>query len=68
MTLASLMLGAFLGFLAGVLTMSLLRVAAFDPPTLEPASELETQGSEAILTAQEKQVRSRHARDGQQLS
>lgn len=32
MTLASLMLGAFLGFLAGVLAMSLLRVAAFDPP------------------------------------
>lgn len=39
MTLASLMLGAFLGFLAGVLAMSLLRVAAFDPPTLERASD-----------------------------
>jgi hypothetical protein len=39
MALASLMLGAFLGFLAGVLAMSLLRVAAFDPPTLKPASD-----------------------------
>lgn len=47
MTLASLMLGAFLGFLAGVLAMSLLRVAAFDTPTLEPASDPEAQGAGA---------------------
>jgi hypothetical protein len=47
MTFASLMLGAFLGFLAGVLAMSLLRVAAFDPPTLEPASDAEAHGRDA---------------------
>jgi hypothetical protein len=39
MTFIILLLGAFLGFLAGVLAMSLLRVAAFDQPTLEPRSE-----------------------------
>ena len=44
MTLVSLTLGAFLGFLAGVLAMSLLRVAAFDPPTLEHASDLAGHG------------------------
>jgi hypothetical protein len=51
MTLASLLLGAFLGFLAGVLAMSLLRVAAFDPPTLEPASNPEIQRPGASLAA-----------------
>lgn len=59
MTLASLMLGAFLGFLAGVLAMSLLRVAASDPPTLAPASDPETQGTDAFLAAQEKHGMSR---------
>jgi hypothetical protein len=54
------MLGAFLGFLAGVLAMSLLRVAAFDPPTLEPASDPEAQGTDAFLAAQEKHGMSRH--------
>ena len=49
MTLASLMLGAFLGFLAGVLAMSLLRVAAFDPPTLEPLSDGAVQGRDALF-------------------
>jgi hypothetical protein len=59
MTLASLMLGAFLGFLAGVLAMSLLRVAAFDPPTLEPASNPVTQSTDAFLATQEKRGMSR---------
>ena len=49
MTLASLMLGAFLGFLAGVLAMSLLRVAAFDPPTLERVSDPAGQGRDALF-------------------
>jgi len=54
MTLASLMLGAFLGFLAGVLAMSLLRIAAFDPPTLEPASNPEAQGLDGPFDARQK--------------
>lgn len=58
MTLASLMLGAFLGFLAGVLAMSLLRVAAFEPPTLEP-STLDAQNPDVFLVAQEKRGMSR---------
>jgi hypothetical protein len=53
MTLAGLLLGAFLGFLAGVLAMSLLRVAAFDPPTLEPASNPEVQRPGAIFATHE---------------
>ena len=53
MTLAGLLLGAFLGFLAGVLAMSLLRVAAFDPPTLEPASNPEVQRPGALFAAHE---------------
>jgi len=60
MTLASLLLGAFLGFLAGVLAMSLLRVAAFDPPTLAPASDPEAQGSDAFMATREKHGMSRH--------
>jgi hypothetical protein len=60
MTLASLMLGAFLGFLAGVLAMSLLRVAAFDPPTLENASDREPQGRDALFAARQKHGISRH--------
>lgn len=60
MTLASLMLGAFLGFLAGVLAMSLLRVAAFDPPTLEPASDPEVQGRDALFAERQKHAMSRH--------
>ena len=59
MTLASLMLGAFLGFLAGVLAMSLLRVAAFDPPTLEPASNPVAQSPDAFLATHEQRGMSR---------
>lgn len=60
MTLASLMLGAFLGFLAGVLAMSLLRVAAFDPLTLKPASDPEAQGPDAFIAARDKHGMSRN--------
>lgn len=60
MTLASLMLGAFLGFLAGVLAMSLLRVAAFDPPTLEPASDPAAPGREAVFADRRNDGVSRH--------
>ena len=60
MTLASLMLGAFLGFLAGVLAMSLLRVAAFDPPTLEPASDPAGQGRDALFAKRQDHGISRH--------
>ena len=59
MTLASLMLGAFLGFLAGVLAMSLLRVAAFDPPRLEPASDPEAPVLDVSIAAREKRGISR---------
>jgi hypothetical protein len=60
MTLASLMLGAFLGFLAGVLAMSLLRVAAFDSSMLEPASHPESHGPDASTAARENHGMSRH--------
>jgi hypothetical protein len=60
MTLASLLLGAFLGFLAGVLAMSLLRVAAFDSPTLEPAPHPESHGPDAFIAARETHGLSRH--------
>lgn len=60
MTLASLMLGAFLGFLAGVLAMSLLRVAAFDPPTLEPASDAAVQERDTVFAGRRNDGVSRH--------
>lgn len=60
MTLASLMLGAFLGFLAGVLAMSLLRVAAFDPPTLEPASKPAVQDLDALFAERQDRGSARH--------
>ena len=60
MTLASLMLGAFLGFLAGVLAMSLLRVAAFDPPTLEPSSDATIQGGDALFAERQDHGLPRH--------
>jgi hypothetical protein len=60
MTLASLMLGAFLGFLAGVLAMSLLRIAAFDPPTMESTSKPEIQDRGALFAERQKHGISRH--------
>ncbi len=59
MTIASLLLGAFLGFLAGVLAMSLLRVAAFDPPTLTPASDPNAQGPGGFTAGRDQQGMSR---------
>jgi hypothetical protein len=60
MTLASLMLGAFLGFLAGVLAMSLLRVAAFDPPTVEPLSDGAVKNPDALFAERKDHVLPRH--------
>jgi hypothetical protein len=39
MTVAIFILGTFVGFLAGVMAMALLRVAAFEQPALESASD-----------------------------
>lgn len=39
MTVALFIFGTFVGFFAGVLAMSLLRVAAFEQPALESASD-----------------------------
>lgn len=39
MTVAMLIVGTFVGFLVGVLAMSLLRVAAYEQPALEAASD-----------------------------
>lgn len=60
MTLASLLLGAFLGFLAGVLAMSLLRVAAFDPPTLEPLSDGAVERRDALFADRKDYLPPRH--------
>ena len=43
MTVAMFILGTFVGFIAGVLAMSLLRVAAFEQPALESASDSVTE-------------------------
>lgn len=39
MTIAMFIFGTFVGFFAGVLAMSLLRVAAFEQPALESAPD-----------------------------
>jgi len=51
MTLISLFLAVGFGFSAGVLAMSLLRMASPDPSTTEPASDLRPQRRKVDLVA-----------------